>query len=194
MFGPQGMRTEGGYPALDQFRGPGPDEEEGETKLVKLPSRRLGWWENHSHFEIAYDGETMAETLLGMNYIPEQISGPGFDPDIREEVTEKLDLDPFTSEEDLRVQLREIVGMDEEDDEAAQVEESDPRIEDLTNTDRSLLIKVTNTYDDVDDLTDEADASSVSHLKNTEMAEFLAGKDDDEVDRRLNTAEQGGEE
>lgn len=196
MFGAANLRTEGGYPSLDQFRGPGPDEEAGETKLVYLPSDRLGWWENHADFEVAYDGASMAKALLTQNYIPEQIVGPGFDTEVRDDLTEKLGLEPFTGEDDLRGQLRDIAGVTAEEDEEAQanvVDEPNQRVDALMETDRSVLIKVANSYDDIDDLLDELEKGSVSHLGQTELAEYLAEKDDDEVDRRVSTAEQGGD-
>ena len=195
MFGPQGMRTEGGYPSLDQFRGPGPGEQAGETKLVELPSGRLGWWENHANFEVSYEEEAIAECLLSANYIPEQIAGPGFDQELREKLTERLDLEPFSGEQDLREQLREIADTDEVD-EGGGAEQEGPgrRVERLTGEyDRSVLMKAAGSYDDIDGVLDEEGKKQVSHLESTAMAEFLAGKDDDEVDRRLATAEQGGE-
>lgn len=192
MFGPQGMRTDGGYPALDQFRGPGPSEEEGETKLVELPSDRLGWWENHAHFEIAYDEESFARHMLGLNFIPDQLTGPGFNPDLREQFEEKLGLDPFTTEDGLREQLRDLVT--DGDVEEPEIEETDTRAEKLVGEyDRSVLMKVAGTYDGIDDVLEEEDKSQISHLQSTTMAEFLSDQDDEEVDRRLATAEQGGE-
>lgn len=196
IFAPQGMRTEGGYPALDQFRGPGPDEDVGETKLVELPSSRLGWWENHSHFEVSYEEDEFARAMLDRNYVPEQIAGPGYDPDLREQITEKLGLDPFTGEEDLREQLRDVAGVSEEADEEAQEDvpdEPEPRVDRLMEVDRSVLLKVAGSYDEVDEVLEEEEKDNVSHLSNTAVSEFLADQDDDEVDRRISTAEQGGE-
>jgi hypothetical protein len=185
LYGPQGMSTEGGYPALDQFQS-------GETKLVMVPSERLGWWENHSAFEVDYTPETIARSLLERNYIPEQIVGPSYNVEVRDRLIESLGLDPFSGEDDLREQLREVAGMSEEEDENA-VEETSSREESLSTVGRSVLIKVANSYDDIDEALEEADKSSVSHLGQTELASFLADKDDDEVDRRVETAKQGGD-
>ena len=193
-YSAQGMRSDGGYPALDAFQGPGPGDDTGETKLVLLPSSRLGWWEQHAHFDVDYTPETVAETMLSMNFMPEQIVGPGYDPRAREELTDKLNLDPFTGEEDLREQLREVAGVSGGDDGVETPEEPDTRLNHLTGEySRSVLVKVANSYEDVDDLTEEEGVNSVSHLKQTALAEFLADKDDNEVDRRLATAEQGGD-
>lgn len=196
IYSSQGMKQEGGYPATDQFMGPGPSDDEGETKLVMLPSSRLGWWENHGSFEVDYTPEAVAETLLDRNYISEQIVGPGFNTSIRNVVMEKLGLEPFAGEDDLREQLRDVAGYSEdeiEEDEQSQSEPASSRLSELETNDRSVLIKVANSYDDIDSLLEQEEVNSVSHLSQGALASFLESKDDDEVDRRVSTAEQGGE-
>jgi hypothetical protein len=179
------MRNQGDYPALDQFR-------PGETKLVKIPSGSLGWWETHADFDISYKEDDFARALLGGNYIPEQIVGPRFDQELREELIEKLGLEPFTGEEDLREQLRGVAGVSEDDDHGGP-EEPNTRAEALRGENRSDLIKVANSYDDVHDFLEEQEVDSVSHAKNTQLAEFLSGKEDSEVDRRLTALKTGGD-
>jgi len=195
IFSANSMREQGGYPARDSFQGPGPDEDEGETKLVLLPSNALGWWERNGNFEIGYDPESVGAYLLEANFIPEMITGPGYDPIVRETVVSQLGIEPFRNEEDLREQLHDVVGTDEEPDVQGRVEAAEEsRSEKLMSEyDRSVLIKTANSYDDIDGLLEENDVSSVSHLGQTALAGFLAGREDDEVDRRLSTAEQGGE-
>jgi len=195
----QAMRDQGGYPALDSFRGPDPNEggADGETKIVYIPSRFLGWWEGHSDFDVDYTPETIAEELLSRNYISEQIVGPGYDARIREDLIEKLGIDGFGNEEDLREKLYRVAGYDDEEADDAEASRPDPkdrRKEKLeTSYTRSVLIKAANSYDDIDSLLEDEGVDSVSHLGQTDLASFLSGKPDDEVDRKLSTAEQGGE-
>jgi hypothetical protein len=188
MYHRETMRSQGGYPSLDGFQ-------QGESKLVRLPSDRLGYWESHADFEVAYDEVSMAEAMLDNNYIPSPLVGPNYNPDRRDELVEKLGLEQAPQgDEGWRTALRDVAGIEAEADDGELPEGgSDPRAESLQSTDRSVLIKVAGSYEDVDDLTEEAGVNSVSHLEQTALAEFLAGKDDDEIDRRIATAEQGGE-
>lgn len=187
------MEQQGGYPALDGFQGPGPGDDEGETKLVVLPSQGLSWWESHNNFRIDYDEVSIAEALLGANHIPEQIVGPGFNADVRERLLGKLGIDGFTGEEDLRGQLADIAGLEPEETEQDDTAR-ESRVDSLSSEDRSILIKVAGSYDDFDGWREEnTDAAQVNHCQNTELAEFLAGQDAAEVNRRINTAEAGGD-
>lgn len=192
MYQSENLRSNGGYPALDGFQS-------GETKIVKLPSRNLGWWERHSDFEIDYTEETLAEAILSMNYLPEEVTGPGYDPELRREFLDKLGIEPATDGEGWREQLREVAGVDpdEEDDGGDSdpvMEQVDQRVERLTSeVSRSVLIQVANSYDGIDEYLDEVEKDSVSHLSQIEAAEFLQDKDDDAVDRRIEKAETGQE-
>lgn len=180
-------RRQGGYPALDGFQ-------RGQPKVARIPSSKLGWWERHADFDIDYEPEAVARTLYGMNYIPSSIAGPGVDPSIRDEVLEVLDLEPATSEEGYRRQIAEMLGEDEPDEEEAQSQGEKDRATKLeSETERSILVKVANTFDGIDDLKEEEGVSSASHLKQSRLAEFLAGKEDDVVNRKIETAEMGGD-
>ena len=182
-YNSEGMRSQGGYPSLGGFQ-------QGGTQLVRLPSEHLGWWERNSSFEIAYDEESIARVLLDSNYIPEQIVGPGFDPKLRDVLHEKLGIEAAANEEGYREQLLEIVG--EEAEEKAEEEDTVSRAEQLAaDVERSVLVKVAGTYDDADEYLDELDKSSVSHLAQMELGEFLAGKDDTAVNERIDRVRIG---
>lgn len=189
MYNSDGLRTQGGYPALDGFQG-------GETKLVKLPSNSLGWWERHAAFEVDYSEQGIASTMLGRNYLPEQIAGPGYDPQLRDELCDALNLDRVPGTQDEWVDaLQDAAGTDEEPT-SANEDPTDNRVDELVaDVNRSVLIQVTNSYEDgVDEFLEEVDKSSVSHLKATEAAGFLADREDQQaVDRRIEKAETGQE-
>lgn len=190
----ESMRDHGGYPALDGFQNY-QGTEEGQTKLVKIPSTKLGWWENHADFRVDYDPEAVAETLLKGNYLPSQLVSPGGDTDIRDLLLEKLDLDAAVDEEGYREQMREMVGMDEEEDESAPDANAAEkgRADSLhAEYDRSTLIKVAGSFEDIDEALEDMDVDQVTHAKSTELTEFLAGEDNEVVDKRLRTIQSGG--
>ena len=196
LFSSQNMIDMGGYPSLDAFNNSDDPEEDGETKIVYIPTESLGWWETHSNFRIEYSPEAIARGLLSRNFIGEQIVGPGYDPKVRADLEEHLDLTPFRDEDELREQLYDIAGYsDDEEDEAegARPEEPDTRLRTLmSDYDRSVLIKAANSYEDLDELLEDNEVSSVSHLSQSALAEFLASKPNDEVNRRLSTLDAGG--
>lgn len=180
-------RSQGGYPALDGFQN-------GQPKVAKIPSAKLGWWERHNDFEVDYEPEAVARTLYEMNFIPSAIAGPDVDPSIRDEVLELLDLEPATSEEGYREQLAEFLDEEVDEDEVSTGGPSDDRVASLeSETERSVLVKVANTFEGIDELKDEEGVSSASHLKQSRLAEFLADKDDSVVNRKIETAEMGGD-
>lgn len=187
LYSAQGMRTEGNYPSLDGFQ-------QDETKLVILPSGSLGWWESHADFEVSYAAKDMARALLSANYLPDDLVGPGYDPNSRERLCDALGIEVQSTEEEWRAALEDVADYgDEEAPEEAEPEHS-PRVERLVaNTDRSILVKVAGSYDDVGEFVEGTGKDSYGHLGQYELAEFLAGKEDDEVDRRIDTAEMGGD-
>ena len=181
------IRTQGGYPALDGFQN-------NQTKIVKLPSTSLGWWERNSNFSIEYDPASIAEALLNHNYVPQQLVGPGFDPDIRDDIHDQLGLEPASGAEGYREQFREIAGVEAEIPEDERTTEGEAnRLKHLVSVDRSVLITTANSFEGIDDFLEEKDAQQVNHLKNHDLAEFLAEQDDDTVDRKIDTVEGGGE-
>lgn len=188
MYNSEGLRTQGGYPALDGFQS-------GETKLVKLPSNSLGWWERHGAFEVDYSAGAIADSMLGRNYLPEQIVGPGYDPDLRETLCDALGLDRVPGTGDDWVEALQEVAGTEESPASADEDPTDNRVDELVaGVNRSVLIQVVNSYDGVDEYLEEVEKASVSHLKATEAAGFLADREDQRaVDRRVEKAEAGQE-
>jgi hypothetical protein len=186
VYNNENIRTQGGYPALDGFQ-------KGQTKIAKIPSGDLGWWERNTAFEISYNPEDFARTLLELNFVPEQITGPGYDTDLRTDFCEKLGIEPAASDEGWREKLAEAAGVDLEDDDEP---DKQPAREGYlaSEVDRSTLIKVVSSYDDSDELLDEEGVDSPSHLKTTAAAEWLADKDDQSVvDNRIDSVEMGQE-
>lgn len=179
------IRSQGGYPALDAFQ-------KGQTKMAKIPSPNLGWWERHADFEIIYDDVGLAECLIEKNFVPQQIVGPGFDPAIREQLLDQIGIEVAATEEEYLEQLREVAGVEDEEETVDDKEQS--RIKELINNeDRSILIKVVNSFDGVDEYLDDVDKTSVSHLSQHEAAEFLLEQEADMVDARLDKASMGQE-
>lgn len=191
----ESLRDQGGYPSLDGFQNYEDGTDDGQTKLVKIPSGKLGWWERHADFRVDYTPAAIAETLLKGNYLPAQLVTPGADTEIRDLLLDKLDIEPAADEESYREQLREVAGMDEEEDEKADDENAAERSRAdhlQSEYDRSTLITVAGSFDDIDERLEEWDVEQTTHAKNTELATYLAGKDNDTVDKRLRTIESGG--
>lgn len=193
LYSANGMRQEGDYPALDGFQGPGPDGEVGESKLVVIPSSSLGWWETHADFELSYAAQDMARTLLEANYLPDEVVGPGYDPDTRERLCEAMGIEPQASEEEWREVLLSVADYDSGEEPEEETPDHTIRARRLVaNTDRSVLVKVAGTYDDAAEYAESVGKDSYGHLGQYELAEFLESKEDEEVDRRIHAAETGG--
>jgi len=80
--------------------------------------------ENDPAYEVVYDPAELAEALLEQNYLPPEVFGRGYKPDLRDRVFESLGLEDagVGNDEEYREQLREIAGVEATDD-APQVDE-----------------------------------------------------------------------
>jgi len=186
IYNNENIRTQGGYPALDGFQS-------GQTKIAKIPSGDLGWWERNTGFEISYNPADFAAALLEANFVPEQITGPGYDTDVRADFCEKLGIEPAASKEGWREKLAGVAGVDLEDDEGP---DKEPARESYlaSEVDRSALIKVVSSFEDSDELLEAEGVDSPSHLKTTAAAGWLADREDqDAVDKRIDNVEMGQE-
>jgi len=85
-------------------------------------SRNVGAIESMSDFEVSYNPEDLAQAMLEANYLPPEVFHNGFDPDIRERIFDRLEIEDRgvihgssqADEEPYRSQLRELAGEDNE--------------------------------------------------------------------------------
>lgn len=170
------LRNQGYFPSVGVLQG-GADGEPGPWVIALIPSKRLGYYENHRDLEIDYTKETVAEALIEKNNLPSPVFGPGEDPNIRERVLDLLELDTLPrTNEGIREELAEIAGEEVEAGEEAGEEEFSF---DLT---RSELWSVAKPLDPPFDW---------NGLKVTEAEEFLLDQDSDTVRRLVNQLKQG---
>lgn len=178
----QAVRNQGGWPGRTNFQ-------RDQWYVALVPEQNLGWWESHADFDIAYGGETIAQSFLDDNYLPTEVFGPNENLRLRDRVFEHLGLEASMDEEGYREQLRDIAGVDEDADDGSGGE-SDSRKADIQDSyERSEYKRAIETMEDEDD----EDYLNLN-VSNDEMVEFLAngdhGRDDGQVDALL--AGRGG--
>lgn len=113
------VQNQGNWPSYGSFT-------PGQTQVALLPDRSLGWWESHADFDIDYSSEGIAEAFLEKNFLAPEVFGNNVSPEVQDRVLDKLGLDHVPrNEEEIRRELANIAGIDE--DEAVQDvnEESD---------------------------------------------------------------------
>lgn len=178
IFNDEALGRQGNFPSSAALSG-GVDEEPGPWKLARIPSRNLGWFETHADLEIAYDPETIAKAILEKNYLPPEVFGANFDPALREEVFDLLDIkQPKMTAEAYREELADVAGVD---DPGEEVESFTGPDYDLT---RSDLQSVAGAF--------EPDFN-IAHAKNTDLEDFLREQDQTAVRSRIDQVEAGEE-
>lgn len=176
VYNTSALQNQGYFPSVGVLQG-GPGDEPGPYTVALIPSKRLGYYENHRDLEIDYSKETVAEALIEKNTLPSPVFGPNEDPNIRERVLDLLELDSLPrTDEGIREELAEIAGEEVDPGEEAG-EEQFPY--DLT---RSELWSVSKPLDPPFDW---------NGLKVTEAEEFLLEQDSDTVRRLVNQLKQG---
>lgn len=113
-----------GLPYMGTFQG-GPNGEPGPWIVTLIPSRELGYFENHADLEIRYDKETIAEACLEKNTLPSNVFGNSVNQNLQDRVLDVLGIERLPRRaEAIREDLAEIAGIDQEDaGEEAEVQE-----------------------------------------------------------------------
>jgi len=147
-----------------------------------VPDEGLAYLENRDDLDIVYadDRERFAEALLSKDRLPDNVFGRGADPELRDRVYEALGLEDPVDGGRIPNQLRDIAGVNEEDaDEGG----DDGRAATLVNEYGRDELKAA-----VKEVREDADEFSLRGAEVTEMAEFLAEQDNNEVHAALEAA------
>lgn len=180
------LNNEGSWPSMATLQGcsdgPGP------WYYGLVPDEGLAHLENRPDVEVLYgtDRERFAEALLNERRLPQNALGPRADSQLRERVFDVLDLKPEVEGGAIREQLREIAGVDPDEDDG----------EDDTGLEQRLVDDYSRSQlgDIAKELRDDADEFDLrDNQSKTARAEFIAGADDDERQAALD-AVTGGEE
>ncbi|UTF55989.1 hypothetical protein [Natronosalvus rutilus] len=178
IYNDEAMGRQGNFPSSAALSG-GNGGEPGPWKLAQIPSKNLGWFENHNNLEIAYDPETIAEAILEKNYLPSDVFGANFNPELRKRVFDHLGIDgPKMEASAYREELAEIAGVDDPGEEVTSFSGPDY---DLT---RSELQSVAGAF--------ETDFN-IAHAKNTDLEDFLREQDQQAVRSRIDQVQAGKE-
>lgn len=145
-------------------------------------NRRVTAIENMGDFEVIYDPEELASVLLDKNYLPTNVFRSGYDNYVRDSLFERLGLneegrvDNRDDEEKYREQLRDVAGVESQEEEyieETRVEEYDER---FTRDQLSALVK---------SLREDTDEFDLRGAGRTDMLEFLASYDKETVENTV---------
>ncbi|RQG93735.1 hypothetical protein [Natrarchaeobius oligotrophus] len=154
--GPQSTKTDRNVPRRAGYAGP-PKFQRGRTYFGLLPTwldddhianSNIGVHalEARSDFEVIYDAGRLAEALLERNYLPPDVFYEGFDRWKRQKVLEKLDLDDAgrvfdkDDEEPYRDQLREIAGIERDDEAGVSQQRADEYTSRFSRSELSAIV------------------------------------------------------
>ncbi|WP_136396837.1 hypothetical protein [Natrinema thermotolerans] len=151
-----------------------------------VPDEGLAYLESRNDLDLVYadDRERFAEALLSKNRLPDNVFGRGADPRLRDRVYEALELQDPVDGGRIPDQLRNIADIDEADVEDDQAD--DGRAATLASEYSRTQLK-----EAVKEVREDADEFSLRGSGVTEMAEFLAEKDNATVHDAL---EDGGDD
>jgi len=144
---------------------------EGTWYISLVPDEGLAYLENRTDMEVVYadDAERFAGILLDQNRLPGNAFGRGADPEIRDRIYDDMGLEDGVPAEE---QLRELAGASGDGG-------------DEPDRSRAQRIAGENTYDElkamVKDLREDADEFKLTGKGKTDMAEFAAQFDEEEV-------------
>jgi hypothetical protein len=172
VYNASATRQQGGWPARSPFNS-------GVTEVALVPSKRLGFWERHADFEIAYDDESLAAALLEKNYLAPQVFGANVDIDLRDRVLDTLGIDVKRNAEAYREALADVAGPDADAGEEADPHET--RQSDFADAKRSTLQRAAEAHG----------KSDVDSAGREELADYLAEQDDDDVDATIDSIQSG---
>lgn len=193
--GEQSAKTDHDVRSRTGYNGP-PKFQRGQTYLALLPTwldeakiqnSKIGVQaiEARNDFDVIYDAERLAKALLERNYLPPDVFYEGFDRWKRQKVLEKLDLDDEgrvfekDDEEPYRDQLREIAGIERDEEAAISHQRSDEYVDRFSRSDASEIVKV---------LRQDADEIDLRTAGLTDMAEYLTRFEPDTVEQAIDVA------
>lgn len=157
-----------------------PGDQPGPWIIALLPSRELGYFENHADIEVAYDRETIAAACLEKNQLPSPVFGDSVNPGVQDRVLDTLGIERLPRRaEAIREDLAEIAGTDVDPGEEAEAEEFPY---DLT---RSELWAVSKPFDP---------PYEWNEMRTTEAEEFLLEQDADAVRSVVHQVQNGAED
>lgn len=163
VFRDTAAQNQGNWPSYGSFS-------PGATQIALLPDRSLGWWESNANFDVDYSPEGIAEAFLEKNFLAPEVFGNRITPEVQDRVLDKLGMDYVPrNEAEIRKELAEIAGVDQDEAVEDVNEESDFE---------SQLAGEAYTRSELKDacaeLRDSPDDISLNGGK-TDFAEFLAG-------------------
>lgn len=142
------------------------------TALV--PDEGLPYYEQNSNIEIEYSEEGIAEAMLAPTELPWSVFGRNSDKRLQERVFEELGLENVglgkDREEEYREQLRDIAGIEEE-------EEDDGSVSDLFGSDSTSRVESlveNNTRSELQQEANELGMEGTGEAGKTELAEYIA--------------------
>lgn len=152
-----------------------------------VPDEGLPYLENRDDLDLVYadDREAFAEALLSKNRLPDNVFGRGADARLRDRVYDALNLQDPVDGGRIPDQLRDIAGV--EASEEANDQADDGRASTLASEYSRSQLKGA-----VKEVREDADEFSLRGAEVTEMAEFLAEKDNAAVHDALE--DDGGDD
>jgi len=151
-----------------------------------VPDEGLAYLENRDDLDLVYadDAGAFAEALLSKNRLPQNVFGRRADLDLQEEVFEALGIEDPMQAGPVEAQLREIAGIEEsaEDDDQA----DDGRVASLVGDYSRSQLKAA-----VKEAREDASEFSLRGADKSDLAEFLAEKDESAVHDALEAASGG---
>lgn len=154
-----------------------------------VPDEGLAYLENRDDLELVYadDAEAFADALLSKTRLPQNVFGRRADLDLQERVFETLGIEDPMQAGPVEAQLREIAGVEEPDE--TDDANDDDRVSALVSEHSRAQLK-----DAVKEVREDADEFSLRGADKSDLAEFLAGKEDAEVYDALEAADAGGDD
>jgi len=144
------------------------------------PDEGLAYLEHREDLDLVYADhrKRFAEALLSQNRLPDNVFGRGADRDLQDRVFDALDLEEPMQAGPVEEQLRRIAGIDE--NEADDADTAEGRASTLVEEYTRDQLKSA-----VEEVREGADEFSLRGAGVTEMAEYLAGESDAEVNDAL---------
>jgi len=155
-----------------------------------VPDQGLAYLENRDDLDLVYadDAERFAEALLSKNRLPENVFGRRADLDLQEQVFDALGIEDPMEAGPVEAQLREIAGVEASDD-IDDDDQDDGRVSTLVSEHSRSTLKQA-----VKEVRDDASEFSLRGADKSDLAEFLAEKDEAAVHDALETDGEGGDD
>lgn len=182
-------RREAGWPGHAAFQAYGDDDDRrpGSPQFAILPDwfdpdveedRTVEAFEADEKFEVYYDQRSIAEALLERNYLPPNVFSRGYDDQVRDVVFDQLDVGyEGTDEATFREELREIAGLEADEEALAEETRDDARVSEYRQAHpRSELATAARILGFDDESESDADRSGI-----IELSMWLADQDAEAV-------------